>query len=60
LRAFQSIHLSVVTIGQQIHRHITPLSALQQQILSLLDFSPAIYDWLGAEFPVVTLFRSGM
>jgi len=54
LSAFKSIHLSVVTIGQQLHRHITPLSALQQQILSLLDFSPAIYDWLSAEFPKPT------
>jgi len=49
LKAFQQIHLSVVTIGQQIHRHVTPLSELQQHILFLLDCSPAIYDRLGAE-----------
>ena len=51
LKAFQQIHLSVVTIGQQTHRHVTPLSQLQQQILCLLDFSPARYDRLGAESP---------
>lgn len=54
LSAFQFLHLSVVTIGQQLHRHITPLSALRQQILSLLGFSPTIYDQLTAEFPKPT------
>jgi transposase len=49
LRAFQLIHLSVVTLGQQTHRHLTPLSELQQRILVLLDISPSIYDRLGAE-----------
>jgi transposase len=51
LKAFQLIHLSVVTLGQQAHRHITPLSELQKRILCLLDVSPTIYDWLGAESP---------
>ncbi len=51
LGAFQGIHLSIVTLGQQLHRHLTPLSALQQRILSLLDFSPNLYDQLCAEFP---------
>jgi transposase len=49
LRAFQLIHLSVVTLGQQTHRHLTPLSELQKRILVLLDISPSIYDRLGAE-----------
>src|SRR5258707_688853 len=46
LGAFQGIHLSLVTLGQQLHRHLTPLSALQQRILSLLDFSSGLYDQL--------------
>jgi hypothetical protein len=28
LEAFQEIHLTLVLIGQQVHRHITPLSEL--------------------------------
>ncbi len=51
LGAFQGLHLSIVTLGQQLHRHLTPLSALQQRILSLLDFSSDLYDQLCAEFP---------
>ncbi len=51
LKAFQLIHLSVVTLGQQAHRHITSLSELQKRILCLLDVSPAIYDQLGAQSP---------
>jgi transposase len=46
LGAFQGIHLSLVTLGQQVHCHLTPLSALQQRILSLLDFSSDLYDQL--------------
>ena len=46
LGAFQGIHLSLVTLGQQLHRHLTPLSALQQRILSLLDLSSDLYDQL--------------
>jgi transposase len=51
LQAFQLIHLSVVAFGQQAHRHLTPLSELQQRILGLLDLSPIIYGRLGAESP---------
>src|SRR6266568_509022 len=51
LQAFQLIHLSVVTLGQQAHRHLTPLSELQQRILGLLDVSPAIYDRLETQSP---------
>jgi transposase len=54
LQAFQLIHLSVVTLGQQAHRHLTPLSALQKRILGLLDIPLAIYDRLGAESPKPT------
>jgi transposase len=51
LKAFQLIHLSVVILGQQAHRHITPLSELQKRILCLLNIPPALYDRLGAESP---------
>ena len=37
-------------VGQQLHRHITPLSALQKHILSLWDLSPTLYDQLSAAF----------
>lgn len=50
LKAFKGIDLSVVTIGQQVHRHLTPLSELQQRILSLLEFPPAIYTCLLSGF----------
>jgi transposase len=49
LQAFRLIHLSVVTLGQQTHRHMTPLSEVQQRILGLLGVSPALYDRLAAE-----------
>jgi len=51
LQAFRLIHLSVVTLGQQAHRHLTPRSELQLRILGLLDVSPIIYGRLGAESP---------
>ncbi len=49
LQAFRLIHLSVVTLGQQIHRHITPLSEGQQRILALLGVSSTLYEQLAAE-----------
>ncbi len=50
LKAFESIHLSVVTLGQQLHHHVTPLSEVQKRILALWDFSPAMYDRLTSAF----------
>jgi transposase len=50
LGAFKGLHLSEVSIGQQLHRHVTPLSGLQKHILSLWDLSPEMYDHLCAEF----------
>jgi transposase len=43
LTAFKNINLSVVTMGPQVHRHLSPLSDLQQRILTLLGFSADIY-----------------
>jgi transposase len=48
LEAFEHITLTVVTIGEQVHRHLTPLSETQQKILMLLDLSPTIYTQLVA------------
>lgn len=42
LGAFHSTHVSLVTLGQQLYRHLTPVSAFQQRIVSLLDFSSAL------------------
>jgi transposase len=50
LGAFQGLDLSEVSIGQQLHRHITPLSEVQQHLLAFLDFSPELYDQLCADF----------
>ncbi len=49
LAAFKNIYLNIVTIGEQILLHITPLSDLQRKILSLLGLSPDIYSQLAAD-----------
>jgi transposase len=54
LGAFQGIHLSEVSIGQQLHRHVSPLSEVQQHLLALWDLSPELYDQLCVEFPKPT------
>lgn len=51
LIAFKGIYLSTITIGDQLRRHVTPLSELHEKILSLLDFPVDIYGQLAAEFP---------
>lgn len=51
LEAFKNIYLNTVTIGQQTHLHITPLSDLQRNILSLLGFSPEIFTQLTVDSP---------
>ena len=53
LAAFKPIHVSFIILGQ-LYRHLIPLSALQQHILSLLDFSPELYNQLCAQFPKPT------
>ena len=44
LKAFRGITLNVIQLPGQTVRHITPLSALHQRILTLLDLSDSIYD----------------
>jgi transposase len=51
LQAFDNITLSVINLGEQVHRHVTPLSTLQTKILTLLGFSSTIYDRLCAQAP---------
>jgi transposase len=54
LEAFKEITLTVITMGGQIQRHLTPLSNVQQQILALLDFRFNIYTRLAANSRVPT------
>lgn len=50
LQTFKGIYLSVVTIGEQVLFHVTPLSVVQANILSLLDFPSGIYAQLTDNF----------
>lgn len=43
LEAFREVTLTVISAPSFAQRHVTPLSPLQQQILALLGFSPAVY-----------------
>ena len=51
LLAFKGVYLSVVTLGEQVLYHVTPLSEVQEKILSLLDFPVVIYTQLASGFP---------
>lgn len=46
LAAFREITLTVIQEPARTHRHLTPLTELQQRILELLDFPPTIYTQL--------------
>src|SRR5215471_10091492 len=46
LEAFEDITLTIIKGPQRIVRHMTALSPLQQRILELLGFSPALYTRL--------------
>jgi transposase len=43
LEAFQEMTLTLVVEPHQTRRHLTALSALQQRVLALLEFTPTIY-----------------
>jgi hypothetical protein len=46
LEAFREVTLTIVRAPSFAQRHAAPLSPLQQQILTLLGFSPrSIYGW---------------
>jgi transposase len=42
LETFSEVTLTIVRTAGFVQRHVTPLSSLQQQVLALLGFSPAI------------------
>jgi transposase len=44
LEAFQGIFLAILVEPYQTRRHLTALSALQQRILALVEFSPTLYS----------------
>jgi len=46
LAAFKGVTLSVIHLPGQSHRHLTPLSELQQRILTLLDLPADTYSRL--------------
>ncbi len=46
LKAFKGINLLVVRLDNQVHRHVTPLSGLQEKLLALLELPPDIYTRL--------------
>ena len=48
LAAFKDLTLTTIHMAGQVHRHLTPLSVLQQRILALLDFSADVYTRLSA------------
>jgi transposase len=48
LEAFKGVTLTIIHLGEQTHRHLTPLSDLQQRILALLDLSPDVYAGISA------------
>jgi transposase len=43
LEAFREVTLTVISAPGFAQRHVTPLSPLQQQILALFSFPPAVY-----------------
>ncbi|MFO1372965.1 MAG: IS1634 family transposase [Candidatus Competibacteraceae bacterium] len=47
LEAFGNLTLTIVQLPGQLIRHLTPLSALQQQLLALLDLDEDVYSRLG-------------
>ena len=50
LQAFKGIYLSIVSIGDQVLCHVTPISDVQKKILSLLDLNTDIYTQLTNNF----------
>jgi transposase len=50
LKAFGGIYLNVVRLPNETVRYVTPLSALQQRILSLLGVSSSVYAGLESFF----------
>jgi transposase len=51
LQAFVPITLTLVQLPEQLIRHVTPLTPVQQQILALLGLPPDLYISLTQEIP---------
>jgi transposase len=51
LESFEGLTLTVIQKGRYRRYHLTPLSALQQRILALLDLPVDIYTRLCTDFP---------
>jgi transposase len=51
LRAFQNITLSIVDVEGHVHRHISPLNATQQHVISLLSLPADLYSRLTSQPP---------
>jgi hypothetical protein len=49
LESFEGLTLTIIWEGRRRRYHLTPLSALQQRILALLDFPVDIYTRLCAD-----------
>ena len=52
LHAFNEITLSVIHLGEQTIRHVTPLTPIQYRILLLLKFSDSLYTDLALFEPI--------
>jgi transposase len=48
LSAFQEINLVLIRGGNDVQRHVTPLTALQERVLTLLELPSDTYTKLGA------------
>lgn len=51
LRVFKNIYLTTIQIAGQTHQHITPLTAVQQQILAICEMPLSLYDLLSTNLP---------
>jgi hypothetical protein len=51
LQAFVPITLTRVQLPEQLIRHVTPLTPVQQQILAVLGLPPDLYTSLTQEIP---------
>ena len=49
LASFREVTLTLIDLPGQVLRHLTPLTALQQRILDLLDCSPTLYTHLASD-----------
>jgi transposase len=51
MRVFKNIYLTTIQIAGQTHHHITPLTAVQKQVLAIFDMPVSIYDLLSHNLP---------